>query len=142
MLTINYKAAYNLLEPFYQRRSLHQIVFGYDTPENIFEASKVAAMALEDYDYLDVMVSKREDLDKKFSLFIDGIDYENLPIVLEKDKDLNLLEFVIVSLKCNNKIDPKLFHSVIESQAESKQKDARLCIELFDSIRKHFLKTK
>ncbi len=86
-----------------------------------------------------ITVNNRDSLDKKYALFIDGIDYENIPIVLEKDKDLTLLEVAVIAIKCP-RIDIEKFKHIIEAQAESSQKDAKDCIETFLLLSEHLKK--
>lgn len=122
------------MEQFYQRRSLNQVVFGDNIPDNVFEASKVTALQLEDYEYLKVMVTTKDDLDAKYAMFIDGLNFEPEPIVLEKNTDLNLVQFAAISLK-TPKIDPVLYHRVIESHAENVGIEVAKCLKYFDALR-------
>lgn len=138
MLEVSFKSVCNLLEKYYQRRSLNTFVYGEDMPENAFEASKVFAMQGEDYNYLSVMATNKDNLDAGYVLFIDKI-VDNLPFVLEKDKDLNLAQVAGLSID-SPRIDKKFFEDIVEAQAEGKSIDADHCKKAFNYIRNAIIK--
>lgn len=127
MIQITYKAVYTLLEKFYPRRSLNSFI-EREIPENIFESSLLFAEHAEDYRYLDVMVSKRQELDKKY-VFFKSITYDT-PITIESNKHLNLCELAILSIKCPE-IPELEFECLIEAQIDEQTKEA------IDSFREH-----
>lgn len=133
MLIVSSKSVYNLLEKFYQRRSLNTFVYGDDMPENAFDASKVFAMKVEDYHYLSVMEKNKDNLDAKYVLFIDKI-VNNLPFVFDKEKDFNLSELAGLSYN-SPRIDKIFFEDLIISQSEVKGIDSQKCIDFFNNIR-------
>lgn len=131
---ISYKAVYHLLEDYFLRRSLNQL-FSTKKDEQIFESSKVIAMALEDYSYLDIMVNKKDLLDQKYCLFIRENEKDNFPLILEKNKKINIVELAIISRKCPF-IPEQKFYDIIESTSLNNHTSSKQTKEAFDSFEK------
>lgn len=129
MLSISFKATYTLLDRFYTRRSASSYI--QNIPGNIFEASKAFAHAIEDYDYLDVVVTNRLMLDEKYILFMD--ENHHMPITFKNRNNLTLLEFAILARKCFS-IHKKEFEAVIEATCEDCGADTQKCITHFYEI--------
>ncbi len=121
------------MDNHYTRRSLNAFIYN-EIPENVFEASKVFALQQEDYMYMDVMTTHKDEYDKKYVFFVDG--KHNVPFVFEKDKDFSILEFAILSKKCEEiGLHPSEFETTLTAQAEGKFSDATECIALFNHYR-------
>ena len=133
MIFLSFKSVYHLLDRYYLRKTLNSFVFT-DTAENVFDSSKLFAIQEQDFVYMDIMVTKRDDLDKKYILFLDG--KHNVPFVFERDKDFSILEFAILSKKCEDiGIPPGEFETTLEAQAQGRFADAVECIALFNHHR-------
>lgn len=92
-MKIGYKAVYSLLERFYAQRTLSAFIT-QDIDMDIFNASILFAKGIQDYNYLSAVVEKREALSDRYVFFT---NYKaQHPIVLERDKDLTLLELVLL----------------------------------------------
>lgn len=125
-MQITYKAAYTLLDTFYIRRTLQGYINDY-IPPNMFESSVLLAHRIEDYLYLDVMVSKKDYLSNKYAIFVKD---NEMPIVLELDKDLSLMEFAILSTKTCIPVEE--YKVVVESTADGKGESASEMVKIFE----------
>lgn len=96
-MVISYRAVYSLLDKFYIRRSLQGFINDY-IGADIFNSSILFAHELEDYQYLDVMVTKREYISNKYVFFVRDAE---LPLVIETEKDFSLYEFALLCQKAN-----------------------------------------
>ncbi len=126
-MIISYKSVYFLLDRFFLRKSLDSVLRDYSA--DIFDAAKLFAETEQDYDYLNVMVNKREYFNQDYILFYQPL--KNLPITLKKDSDLTILEFAILFCKCD--IDISEFRNIVEAQAEGNGVSSQEQISLFNT---------
>lgn len=100
-MVISYRAVYTLLETSYIRCSLEGYINDY-IHKDIFKSSLLLAKAIEDYEYLDVMVTKKDTISKEFVMFVRGGE---LPLTLEVNKSFSMLELSILYTKCSVNIE-------------------------------------
>lgn len=91
------------------------------------------AHQLEDYQYLQVMVSDIDDISKNYVFFVkDG----ELPVVLEAEKDFTLTEFAIFASKTG--IDIEHFQTCVHDTAIGCDCQPKEKMEQFEHLYKMF----
>lgn len=116
-MKISYRAAYQLIDRFYTRKSLETII---EDCSSYFSDSLTTANSLEDYVYLSVMDRDRSSLSKDFIVFF---NYKNFyPTVLKANEDLSIEAFAVLCIDCND-IPKEEFIEVVHSQALGAFKD-------------------
>jgi hypothetical protein len=126
-MLISYKAAFHLIDRFYVRKSLNGFIIDCAA---YFEEALEKAKELEDYSFLNSLVTQRETLDKEFTIFF---NYKNLlPTVLNKDEDLNIAAFAFLCVDCID-IPSAEFRDVVIAQATNQGLDSNKIIKQFDS---------
>lgn len=136
-MKISHKAAYHLLDRFYARRSLNELI-KQDVSEDILNASILFAKDREDYMYLSVMERDRAEYDKEYAIFVGpGLDH---PIILKNQEDLTLLEFAILYKNCDIHISE--FLTVVEAIANNLMLNEKEEIEYFKKMAALFKEVK
>jgi len=128
-MKLSYKSVYHLLERYFARQTFLDQFIDKDIPPSIFQASLLFAEKSEDYDYLTVMRDK--ELYSGKYVFFTNMKQEH-PIILEKNKNLTIIEFAFLYLQCDIHIQE--FKDTLEAQAENIQESAKTQIEIFEDL--------
>jgi hypothetical protein len=132
-MKISYQATYFLLEKYFARVSSIDEFLEDHVSSDIFSASVLFAKEQEDYRYLSTMISGKSESDN--FVFFTNFKSDHPPIVIEKDKDLSLLEFALLQNKCGIHIEE--FKSVVESTSENnglKKEEVDIMVARFVAI--------
>lgn len=128
-MVISYRAIYSLVERYYTPKSLDGII--KDCYQS-FEQSISTAKQIEDYHYLNQMVTKKEENQEKFCFFW---DYKHsLPTVLQKNVDGSVDMLANIYFDHKETIPKDEFISLIEITAENKCLDSKVYVERFNKV--------
>ena len=118
MIRISYKALYLLFERYYLNRSLEGYINDY-IPPDVFQSSILMAHTLEDYLYLQTMVTDKSRLSNEYAIFVkDG----ELPLTIKRNSNVSLFQFAV--LQTQSIIPIEEFIQVIESICDGRKIDS------------------